>query len=134
MTSRVTYTGELRTSSVHLASGNEFITDAPVDNNGLGQAFSPTDTVATALGCCMLTIMGIKARGMEVELKNSTVDVTKIMAADPRRISGISLVLQLPANVSEKNRKILEHSANTCPVFQSLHPDINFDITFLWQL
>ncbi len=133
MTSRVTYTGELRTTSVHLASGNEFITDAPRDNNGLGQAFSPTDTVATALACCMLTIMGIKARSMEVELKNSTAEVTKYMAADPRRISGIAIVLQLPAVVSEKNRKILENSANTCPVFQSLHPDIKCDITFHWH-
>ncbi|MBT8185063.1 MAG: OsmC family protein [Eudoraea sp.] len=134
MTSKVTYTGELRTSCIHLRSGNEFITDAPVDNNGLGQAFSPTDTVATALASCMLTVMGIKARDFNLDLTNSNAVVTKIMAANPRRISEIILKLQLPSEVSEKHRKILQHTANTCPVIQSLHPEIKKDISFHWDL
>ena len=91
MTSKVTYLGELRTQCVHLRSGNRFITDAPVDNNGRGEAFSPTDTVATALASCMLTVMGIKARSMDLELKGAYADVTKHMAANPRRISGMAL-------------------------------------------
>jgi len=134
MTSKVTYTGKLRTSCVHLRSGNEFITDAPVDNNGLGKAFSPTDTVATALASCMLTMMGIKARDMEVNLKNSVAEVTKHMAADPRRISQIDIELHLPAIITEKQKKILEHTARTCPVILSLHTDIKKEILFHWDL
>lgn len=134
MTSKVVYTGELRTICTHLRSGNEFITDAPIDNNGLGQAFSPTDTVATALASCMLTVMGIKARDFSLDLTNSNAEVTKIMAANPRRISEIVIKLQLPSKVSEKNRKILQHTANTCPVIQSLHPEIKKGISFNWDL
>ncbi len=134
MTSRVTYTGELRTRCVHLRSGDEFITDAPVDNNGLGQAFSPTDTVATGLASCMLTMMGIKARDMEVDLKKSYAEVTKHMAADPRRISQIDIELYMPATITEKHKKILEHTARTCPVIFSLHPDIKKEIVFHWDL
>jgi uncharacterized OsmC-like protein len=134
MTSKVTYTGELRTNCVHLRSGNEFITDAPVDNNGLGQAFSPTDTVATGLASCMLTMMGIKARDMEVNLKNSVAEVTKHMAADPRRISQIDIEIHLPAAITEKQKKILEHTARTCPVIFSLHPDIKKELVFHWDL
>lgn len=134
MTSKVTYTGNLRTKSEHLRSGDSFITDAPIDNNGLGQAFSPTDTIATGLASCMITMMGIKANGLEVELTNSTAEVTKHMEANPRRISKIEVQLSLPSNVSEKNRKILEHTANTCPVLYSLHPDIEKEISFHWVL
>ena len=132
MTSKVTYTGNLRTKSEHLRSGDSFITDAPIDNNGLGQAFSPTDTVATGLASCMITMMGIKANGLEVDLTNSTAEVTKHMAANPRRISKIEVKLSLPSNISQKNRKILEHTANTCPVLYSLHPDIVKEIAFHW--
>lgn len=134
MTSKVTYTGSLRTKCVHLRSGNDFITDAPVDNNGLGQAFSPTDTVATGLASCMLTVMGIKANGLELDLTDATAEVTKHMASDPRRISKIEVKLSLPGSVSDKNRKILEHTANTCPVHQSLHPGIEKVISFHWVL
>ncbi len=134
MTAKVTYTGELRTTCVHLRSGDSFITDAPVDNNGLGQAFSPTDTVATGLASCIVTMMGMKANGLGVDLVNTTAEVTKHMAANPRRISKIEIVLSLPAVVSEKDRKILEHTANTCPVHYSLHPDIEKVITFNWVL
>ena len=134
MTSKVTYLGELRTRCTHLRSGNEFITDAPLDNNGRGEAFSPTDTVATALASCMLTVMGIKARSMELELEGSYADVTKRMAANPRRISGIDILLYLPATISEKEQDILEHVGNTCPVMQSIHPDIETAIQYHWQL
>ncbi|BFP42583.1 OsmC family protein [Flavobacteriaceae bacterium GF1] len=132
MTSKVTYNGELRTTCIHLRSGNEFITDAPVDNNGLGRAFSPTDTVATGLASCMITVMGIKARDLEVDLTNSVAEVTKHMASDPRRISKIEINLSLPAHVSEKNRTILERIGNTCPIHYSLHPDIEKVITYNW--
>lgn len=134
MTSKVTYTGELRTTCVHLRSGDSFITDAPVDNNGLGQAFSPTDTVATGLASCILTMMGIKANSLEIDLSNTTADVTKHMASEPRRISKIEMELNLPAAISDKHRKILVHTANTCPVHYSLHPDIKKAITFNWIL
>lgn len=133
MTSIVTYTGKLRTKSEHLRSGESFITDAPIDNNGLGQAFSPTDTIATGLASCMITTMGIKANGLEVDLTNSIAEVTKHMAANPRRISKIEVKLSLPSKISQKNRKILEHTANTCPVLYSLHPDIVKDISYHWD-
>ena len=132
MTSKVTYNGSLRTTCLHLRSGNEFITDAPVDNNGKGEAFSPTDTVATGLASCMMTMMGIKARDLEVDLEGSTAEVTKHMAADPRRISKIEVKLELPEAVSEKHRKILINTANTCPVHYSLHPGIEKEIEFHW--
>lgn len=134
MTSKVTYKGNLRTECTHLASGASFSTDAPVDNNGLGKAFSPTDTVATGLASCMLTMMGIKAHQLEIDLENTTAEVTKHMAANPRRIAKIEVKLSLPATISEKNRKILEHTADTCPVHYSLHPDIEKVITYHWEL
>lgn len=134
MTSTVVYNGDLRTECTHIKSGDSFVTDAPTDNNGLGKAFSPTDTVATGLASCMLTMMGIKARGLEVDLRNSKAEVTKIMAAEPRRISKIEVRVSLPSTVSEKDRKILEHTARTCPVLYSLHSDIEKDISFFWEL
>lgn len=132
MTSKVTYEGGLRTSCEHLRSGDVFLTDAPIDNNGKGAAFSPTDTVATGLASCILTMMGMKADALEVDLSKSTAEVTKHMSSGPRRISKIEIDLNLPANVSEKHRKILMHTANTCPVLYSLHPDIEKVITFNW--
>ncbi len=132
MTSKVTYTGSLRTSCEHLASGSKFITDAPVDNNGLGQAFSPTDTIATGLASCMLTVMGLKANSFPTELKGAYAEVTKHMASDPRRISKIEVELYMPAGISEKHRIILERTANTCPVLYSIHPDIEKIINFHW--
>jgi uncharacterized OsmC-like protein len=132
-TSKITYNGELRTTCEHIRSGNTFMTDAPVDNNGLGQAFSPTDTVATGLGSCMITVMGIKARDLGIDLTGSTVEITKHMASGPRRISKIEARLRLAANVSEKQRKILENTASTCPVHYSLHPDIEKVISFRWE-
>lgn len=133
MTSKVTYQGELRTTCLHLRSESEFITDAPMDNNGLGNAFSPTDTVATGLASCMLTVMGIKARDLNVDLKGATASVTKEMASNPRRIAKITIDLYLPESVNTKDRVILERTANTCPVHYSLHPDIEKSITYYWE-
>lgn len=132
-TSKVTYLGNLRTENEHLKSGNTFITDAPTDNNGKGEAFSPTDTVATGLANCMITVMGIKAQNMDVNMDGTTAMVTKTMAADPRRISKIEIVLNFPAGIDDKSRKILENTGRTCPVFFSLHPDIEKMITFNWK-
>lgn len=133
ITSKITYNGELRTTCEHVRSGNTFMTDAPVDNNGLGQAFSPTDTVATGLGSCMITVMGMKAKSLDIDLTDTTVEITKHMASGPRRITKIEAKLNLPSDVSEKHRKILENTANTCPVHYSLHPDIEKIITFSWE-
>jgi uncharacterized OsmC-like protein len=133
MTSKITYLGELRTSSIHLQSGTEIVSDAPLDNNGKGEAFSPTDTVANALGSCMFTVMGIKANEMNVDLSNSTAEITKIMAAEPRRISEIHVTFTMRLSTDEKTKTILERTAMTCPVFYSLHPDIKKVITFNWK-
>lgn len=133
MTSKVTYLGDLRTSSIHLQSGSEIISDAPVDNNGKGEAFSPTDTVANALASCMFTVMGIKARSMEVDFSGSTAEVTKIMQAEPRMISEIQVVFHMDIEADDKTRTILERTALTCPVYLSLNPDIKKVITFNWK-
>ena len=130
MTSKVTYLGNLRTESIHIKSENSFITDAPTDNNGKGEAFSPTDTVATGLANCMLTVMGIKARDMELDMSGTTAEVTKVMASDPRRIAKIEVHIHFPFEADEKTRKILEKTAETCPVHYSLHPDIEKVVTF----
>jgi len=133
MTSKVTYLGDLRTTSTHLQSGTEILSDAPLDNNGKGEAFSPTDLVANALGSCMFTIMGIKARDMNVSIENSTASVTKIMQAEPRKISAIEIVFDMNFAPDDKTKTILERAAMTCPVFLSLHPDIDKRITFNWK-
>ena len=133
MTSKVTYLGNLRTECTHLQSENSFITDAPLDNNGKGEAFSPTDTVATGLASCMMTVMGIKARDMGVDMKGTTASVNKIMASDPRRISKIEVTLELPFEADEKTRQILERTGRTCPVFYSLHPEVEKIIVFNWK-
>jgi len=133
MTSEVTYLGDLRTECRHLQSRNSFITDAPLDNNGKGEAFSPTDTVATGLASCMMTVMGIKARDLGVDMKGTTASVNKIMASEPRRIFKIEVTFDLPFKTDEKTQTILERIANTCPVLYSLHPDIEKVIVFNWK-
>lgn len=130
MTSKVIYKGDLRTECEHLQSGNKFITDAPPDNQGKGEAFSPTDTVATALASCMLTIMGIKAKDLGIDIEETSARVTKHMAADPRRISKIEIEFTFNKEHDRKNRIILENAAKTCPVIYSLHPDIEKVISF----
>lgn len=130
MTSKVKYLGGLRTESEHLQSGSKMITDAPVDNHGKGEAFSPTDTVANALATCMLTVMGIKAESLEIDMDGASAEVTKTMASDPRRISKIEVNISFPKSYGEKETKILENTGKTCPVLHSLHPDIEKDISF----
>ena len=130
-TSRITYTGGLRTSSVHLKSGTEIITDAPVDNQGKGEAFSPTDLLATSLGNCMLTIVGIAASTHGFNIDGATAEITKVMGENPRRVIEIDVNLQFPSNnYSDKEKEIIERSAKTCPVAFSLHPAIKQEITF----
>ena len=128
MTSTVVYESALRTTCTHLKSGNSFETDAPVDNHGKGERFSPTDLLATSLGTCMLTVMGIKARSMGFDLDGIKVEVMKIMKPEPRRVTGIELTFHIPASlagVDEKTRAIMRNTGETCPVVHSLHPDIN---------
>ncbi len=133
MTSKVVYEGTLRTVCTHVASGSTIITDAPTDNHGRGEAFSPTDTVATALASCMLTVMGIKAKQMELNMDGTTCEVTKVMYAEPRRIGEIHISMVFPANsFTDKEKKILENTAQTCPVFYSLHPDLKKEINLMW--
>src|SRR3954447_15702905 len=118
MTSQIIYKGNLRTVATHLQSQTIVETDAPVDNHGKGERFSPSDLVATALGSCMLTIMGIKARDMEVDLSGVKIEVEKIMKSDPRRIGGINLTFHFPdtLKLDDKQRIVLERAAHTCPV------------------
>ena len=132
-TSKVTYLGDLRTSSIHLQSGSVIISDAPLDNNGKGESFSPTDTVANGLASCMFTVMGIKANEMNVGFSGSTAEVTKVMAAEPRRISEIHVIFNMNLEADEKTKTILERTALTCPVHFSLHPDIKREIVFNWK-
>ena len=129
-TSTVTYQGELRTSAIHLKSNNEVITDAPTDNHGKGEAFSPTDLLATSLASCMLTIMGIKARDMDVDLAGTTANVTKVMATDPRRVSEVQVVIEFKQAFDDRTLTILKNSALTCPVAKSLHPDLVQNVRF----
>jgi uncharacterized OsmC-like protein len=118
---------------MHLQSGTEILTDAPTDNNGKGEAFSPTDMVANSLATCMITIMAIKARDMDIELKVTTAEVRKVMAAEPRRISEIHINFHMNLAADEKTKTILERAGMTCPVHYSLHPDIKKEITFNWK-
>jgi putative redox protein len=131
MTSSVVYDGELRTTCTHLRSGNSFETDAPTDNHGRGERFSPTDLMATSLATCMITVMGIKARTMGFDMDGVKIDVEKIMKSEPRRVGGINLFFHFPENLQtldDKHKQILKHTGNTCPVQHSLHPDIEVNV------
>ena len=124
-TSRVTYTGDLRTEAVHVKSGQMFITDAPTDNQGRGEAFSPTDLLATSLGACAITVVGIAARTHGFNIDGTRIKITKIMVSDPRRVGEIVVEMDFPdVEYSEKEKQIIRHTINTCPVGQSLHPDL----------
>ena len=137
MTSTVVYTADLRTYCTHLPSSSTLETDAPVDNNGNGERFSPTDLLATSLASCMLTVMGIKARTMGFDLNDVQAEVLKKMKPDPRRVGGIDLTFHIPEklrNLSEKDRAVLKNTGLTCPVAKSLHPDIEVNIDWgHWQ-
>ena len=132
-TVKTVYLGDLRTENEHLQSGNKIITDAPTDNQGKGEAFSPTDLLATALGNCIMTIMGIKARDNGIDIKGTQIDVTKIMASDPRRVAEVVVEFTFPKNnYSEEEKKLIESVAGTSPVPLSLHPDLKQTIKFNW--
>ncbi len=133
MTSTVVYNSDLRTTCTHVKSSSAFETDAPLDNHGKGEHFSPTDLMATSLATCMLTVMGIKAKTMRFDLNDVTIDVLKIMKSDPRRVGEIELTFRLPdplKALDEKTRSILKHTAETCPVMKSIHPDIEVKINW----
>ena len=121
------YLGELRTEATHVQSGSKILTDAPTDNHGKGEAFSPTDLVAAALGSCMMTLMGIAARTQGVGTRLS---ITKVMSADPRRIGEIIIDIRFPGEMAPKARTVLERAAATCPVARSLHPDCKQTVRF----
>lgn len=134
MTSRIVYNGDLRTTATHLQSNTAIETDAPVDNQGKGERFSPTDLLATSLGSCMMTIMGIKARDMNIDLTGVTIDIQKYMKSDPRRVGGVDVTFHFPSGLvlEEKEKTILQNAALTCPVAKSIHPDIEQNVVFNW--
>jgi putative redox protein len=124
-TVRTLYLGGLRTSATHIRSGNNIITDAPVDNNGKGEAFSPTDLLATSLGSCMMTIIGIAAQTHGFDVDGTVLRITKVMAENPRRVGEVIVEFDFPDRTySEKEKAIIRNAAKTCPVALSLHPDL----------
>jgi putative redox protein len=128
-----TYNGQLRTTATHGPSGNSLITDAPKDNMGKGEAFSPTDLVATALATCILTTMGIVAQRNNLDMTGATAKVTKEMVTSPiRRIGRLAVTIRMPKKLSDEDQKRLENAAHTCPVHKSLHPDVEAPISFTW--
>ena len=134
MTAKVTYEGNLHTVATHIQSGSTIETDAPLDNGGKGERFSPTDLVAAALASCMCTVMGISAQKRQMPLGRIECDVEKVMVPSPRRIGEIKITLLIhgPIHYSEEERSILERAAMTCPVFETLHPDCVKTILFIW--
>lgn len=129
---RMEYHGDLHCSATHGPSGAEISTDAPLDNMGKGETFSPTDLVATALGTCILTTMAIKAQSMGIDLAGATVAVEKEMASNPRRIGRLITNIVLPHQIAERERKVLEATAHACPVHRSMAPEVEMPITFTW--
>ncbi len=132
-TLKTTHLGGLRTEITHLQSGGKVTTDAPTDNNGKGEFISPTDMVAGALGSCMLTLMEMAAVRLGLDMTGTTLDITKIMAADPRRIGEIEIDVWFPFAADEKTRVILQRAADTCPVAKSLHPDLRQTVVFHYK-
>lgn len=128
----VRYEGELHCVAVHGPSGRELATDAPVDNHGRGESFSPTDLVATALGTCMLTVMGIAAREHGWDIAGAAASVVKGMASDPRRVARLEVAVRMPAGLDARAREVLERTARTCPVFQSLSAAMDVPVRFVW--
>lgn len=130
-TSKIVYNGQLRTEATHLRSGKTIITDAPVDNNGKGEAFSPTDLLATSLGCCMVTIMGMVADKNNINIDGTSIEITKIMAANPRRVSEIVVEFTMNGkHYSDSEKKLLENAAHTCPVALSLSAELKQTVIF----
>lgn len=129
---KVNYLGDLRTEAEHLKSKERIITDAPPDNNGKGEAFSPSDLVCSSLASCMITIMGMVAQRENIDIKGLSAEVTKVMVANPRKISEIKIDFLMPGNVSlsEKQKEVLKKAAHTCPVALSIHPEIKQIVSF----
>lgn len=131
---KLTYEGDLHCHALHVPSGSTIATDAPVDNNGRGEAFSPTDLVATALGACMATVIGIVARRKEIAVEGMKVNVRKSMSDDaPRRISRLEVDIDMPLPASHPDARLLESAARGCPVHHSIHPDIEVKLHWHWQ-
>ena len=124
ITIKTTYLGDLRTWNIHLQSGCELVTDAPTDNRGKGESFSPTDLLATMLASCMLTIMGIMARQFKFSIDGATAEVTKVMGTEPRRVNEVIIDFCFPAGLTEKDKKCIQVAVDNCPVGKSLHPDL----------
>jgi len=122
--------GDLRSEAKHMQSGTTLMTDAPTDNHGKGEFFSPTDLVAASLGSCMLTLMEMAAAPRGIDIRGTKVTIDKIMASDPRRIAEIKIDIYFPSDYSEKDKTILQRAADTCPVSKSLHPDLVQNVTF----
>ncbi|HEY6435973.1 MAG TPA: OsmC family protein [Ignavibacteriaceae bacterium] len=135
MTASIVYKGNLRCECTHLQSGTVTETDAPTDNRGKGERFSPTDTLCVALATCIITTMGIKANDMQLELANTTIAVTKHMFSDPRRIGKIDVILTFPESlqISEPDRATLQRVGDNCPVMKSLHPDLQVNLEYHWN-
>jgi putative redox protein len=132
-TAKIKYLGDLRTEATHVSSGKTFITDAPLDNHGKGEAFSPSDTVSAALGSCMLTLMGIAGNTHGIDISGTEMDIKKHMASDPRRIIKIDVIITFHnKNYTDKEKAILERAARTCPVAMSLNPEIEQAVEFRW--
>lgn len=130
----IEYLGNLKTKAVHPLSRVELITDAPPDNNGEGKSFSPTDLLATAVGSCMLTIMGISANTNNIEFDIAKISIEKVMSSNPRRIGELNIKMELPKSLTDKERTILERAAKHCPVAKSIHPDINENVIIKYTL
>ncbi len=134
MTASVVYTGHLRCSCTHIQSGTVIETDAPTDNRGKGERFSPTDTLCVALATCIVTTMALKANDMNIDLSNTSIAVTKHMLSEPRRIGKVDVILNFPASLQleEKDKLVLQRVGDNCPVAKSLHPDLNVNIQYNW--
>ena len=134
MTASIIYKGHLRCECTHLQSGSRIETDAPTDNRGKGERFSPTDTLCVSLATCMITTMGIRCEDMQVDISGSRLEVTKHMLSEPRRIGKIEINLYLPGeHISEKDRAVLEKIGDNCPVMKSLHPDLEVVTEYVWE-
>lgn len=135
MTSKVIYNGALRTTMTHLQSGSEVITDAPTDNHGKGEAFSPTDLLATALASCMLTTMAIGTMSRNINIDGATADVLKVMSKEgPRRVAAVEVTITMPKDIhyTDEEKQLLERIAMACPISKSLHPDLEQNVRFIW--
>ncbi|RYY70309.1 MAG: OsmC family peroxiredoxin [Chitinophagaceae bacterium] len=133
MTASIIYKGDLRCECTHLQSGTQIETDAPTDNRGKGERFSPTDTLCVALATCMITTIGIRAEDMKVDLSSTKIDVTKHMLSEPRRIGKIEVKIHFPAiGLTEKDQQLFQKIGDNCPVMKSLHPDLEVHTEYIW--